>query len=189
LTPDLDVAVRVAQALDRAGIEYVVGGSVASSIVGEPRATQDVDFAVRLTDASVSRLIEELGPDFEVDEEMLREAVRRHRSANLYFSPVFLKIDLFVRGATEFDRSEFSRKVPITLEPGATVFVASREDNLLRKLVWFRAGGEVSDQQWRDVLGMLRIAAGTADVDYLRRWAPELGVADLLERVLEQARI
>jgi hypothetical protein len=187
MSDDLEVAALVGEALQRAGIEYLVGGSVASSVLGDPRATGDIDFAVRLTERNIPELVRELGADFEVDTEMLVDAVRRRRSANFFYLPLATKIDVFVRGGPAFDESEFARKIAIAPE-GRPFFIASREDNLLRKLVWYRAGGHVSELQWRDVRGMLRLAGEDIDAGYLRTWAKDLGVADLLERALEQAR-
>jgi hypothetical protein len=184
----IEVAVRVARALERAGIEYMVGGSLASSAHGEPRATRDVDFAIRLTESAIDALVEALGPDFAVDEEMIRDAVRTGRSANLFFLPVFTKVDLFVRGTGEYDLAEFSRKSEIEPAPGERVQASSPEDSVLWKLRWFRLGGEVSDQQWRDVLGLLRVSGATMDHGYLRRWAVTHGVGDLLDRAVTQAR-
>ena len=183
---DLDVAQIVAEALTAVGVDYLIGGSVASGLLGEPRATADIDFAVRLGLHQIAPLRERLGPDFEVDEDMLRDAVNRGRSANIYHLPTVTKVDLFVRGREAFDRSEFERRISVQLGAGAPVHVASPEDNLLRKLKWFRNGGEVSELQWRDVLGMLRVGGEKLDWQYLDAWAPRLGVADLLERARSQ---
>jgi hypothetical protein len=184
---EYDVALRVAAVLDELGIEYTLGGSLATSLQGEPRATNDVDFAVRLEEHHVAGLVEHLGPDFVIDEEGLRTAVRRQRSHQFYFLPLVLKIDFFMRGATAFDRSEFARRVRVPLREQSSLCAASPEDNLLRKLVWFRDGGEVSDRQWRDILGVLRVSGARLDRSYLEQWAAELNVSDLLMRAFNQA--
>ncbi len=181
------VALRVATVLDELGIDYTLGGSLASSLHGEPRSTNDVDFAVRLQESQIPALIGRLGPEFVIDEEGLRAAMRAGRACQIYFLPIALKIDLFVRGAAAFDRSEFARRVRVPVGERGTLYAASLEDSLLRKLVWFRLGGEVSDRQWRDVLGLVRAAATGVDRAYLERWASELGVSDLLARALERA--
>lgn len=142
---------------------------------------------MRLEERHVPLLVAQLGADFSVDEEGLRDAVRRHRSDNAFYLPTVLKIDLFVRGGVPFDESELSRRRRQPIRGDETAFVSTPEDNILRKLVWFRLGDEVSDRQWRDVLGILRLAGPTLDWDYLRQWAPRLGVEDLLERVSRQA--
>jgi hypothetical protein len=183
-----EVAVRFARALEHAGIEYAVGGSVASSAYGEPRATRDLDFAVRLTPRLLPALLEALGPDFAVDLDLLREGIRTGRSVNLFYLPFFTKIDLFVRGNDEYDRAEFSRRNEIEIVPGERILMSSAEDNLLWKLRWYRKGGEVSDQQWRDVLGLLRVSGETMNLAYLRKWATEHGCIDLLERAIRQGK-
>lgn len=183
------VSVLFARALERAGIDYAVGGSVASSAYGEPRATRDLDFAVRLTLAKVPALLAALGLEFAVDEPALREAIRTGGAVNLFYLPFFTKIDLFVRGDDEYDRVEFSRLREIQPVVGESIKASSAEDNLLWKLRWFRSGGEVSDQQWRDVLGLLRVSGASLDLLYLRRWAAYHGVSDLLDRALSQQRM
>lgn len=182
------VVVRIARALERAGVEYMVGGSVATSVYGEPRATQDIDIAVKLEGEALPKLVAELGPDFAVDEEMLSDAIRRRRSANIFYLPFFMKIDLFIRGVSDYDEEEFSRKAVVEPSPGVRLFASSPEDNLLWKLRWFRMGGEVSEQQWRDILGLLRLGGESMDVQYLERWATTHLVADLLERARAQVR-
>lgn len=183
---EYEVALRVAGVLEELGIAYTLGGSLASSLQGEPRATNDVDFAVHLDEHQVPALVERLGPDFVADPEGLRTAVRQHRSHQIYFLPLVLKIDLFMRGTTPFDRSEFARRVRMPVGEHGSLYAASPEDNLLRKLVWFREGGEISDRQWRDVLGILRVSRGL-DGPYLAEWANQLRVGDLLARALDQA--
>jgi len=177
-----DAAGRVAQAVDRLGVDYVLGGSLASSLHGDPRMTNDIDFAARLLLRHVDPLLAMLGSDFSVDPDSLRDAIRRQASDNLIFMPTITKVDVFVRGAHPFDDSEFARRCRMVLPGGAEAWVSSPEDSILRKLMWFRLGDEVSERQWRDVLGMLRQGQGRLDDAYLDRWAPLLTVADLLQR-------
>lgn len=181
----LEVAVFVIDALDRLGVDYHVGGSFASSVHGVPRQTNDVDLVVDLPAATVPRLAATLRQAFYLDEDRILEAVRRRSSCNLLHLASGIKVDLFVAGSAPFDRLELERSVCATL-PGAErpVRVKSPEDTVLRKLAWYRLGNEVSDRQWGDLRGLVSVRADDLDHEYLRRWSVELGVDDLLDRLL-----
>jgi hypothetical protein len=180
-----DVALLVARALEKLGIRYLVGGSVASSLLGEPRATNDIDMLVELPERRVAELAAALGDEFSVDEEALRAAARARRSWNIFHLPTVTKVDLFIKRADAFDESELSRRLFVPLgKDGAGLYVASPEDVILRKLAWYRAGGEVSDSQRRDVLGVVAVSGDRLDRRYLDEWSTRLGVADLLQRAI-----
>jgi hypothetical protein len=179
----IDIALKVARALTAVGAEYFLGGSLASSLQGEPRATNDIDFVIALPLGRVDDLAVSLGSDFEVDTAMVRDAILRARCANAFYLPVVTKIDLFGRGYEPFDESEFlRRRTTIVTASGDSLVVKSPEDTVLRKLLWFREGGEVSEKQWRDVVSVLQISGHKMDQTYLKSWASRLHVTDLLER-------
>jgi hypothetical protein len=157
-----DVALLVARALERLKLRYLVGGSVASSLLGEPRATNDIDFVVELPEDRVEALARELGGDFSVDEEALRDAARSRRSWNVFYLPLVTKVDFFMKRDDPFDESALSRRLFVPLAPdGSGLYVATPEDVILRKLAWYRAGGEASDSQIRDVRGVLTCCSGS----------------------------
>ncbi|HEV8198637.1 MAG TPA: hypothetical protein VGS03_01295 [Candidatus Polarisedimenticolia bacterium] len=182
----LRVAFLVLEVLDRLGVAYHLGGSYASAIHGFPRQTHDVDLVVDLPRERVSDLVQALGGDFYVDEQAVARAVKERGSCNLVHHATGIKVDLFVKGAAPFDEAEFDRKVVVRLgdEAPHDVFVKSAEDTLLRKLLWYRLGGEVSDRQWEDVRGILNVQAERLDMVYLNDWADRLGLRDLLARLL-----
>ena len=186
---DLTVALRVIEALEDLGISYHLGGSIASSIHGTPRQTRDIDIAADLPLSAVPALVGRLQGEFYLDDERIRAAVQRQASFNLIHLETGLKIDIFIRHAEPFDRSEFQRHVPYRLvqEPPRDVVVKSAEDIVLRKLLWYRIGHEVSDRQWSDVQGVLKTQGERLDRIYLRHWAEGLQVSDLLERALAEA--
>jgi hypothetical protein len=184
----VDVALRVAAAIEQVGGAYFVGGSLASSFQGEPRATNDVDIVVEMPLGRVREFIQALGPDFEVDVDSLRTALLDGSSCNIFFLPFLTKVDLFGLGSGPYDEVEFSRRRPVVVrEPDVLLVLKSAEDTVLRKLWWFKQGGEQSDRQWRDVVQVLKVGAATMDSVYLDRWAPTLGVAALLQRARERA--
>jgi hypothetical protein len=177
------IALRVAHAIEAVGGEYFIGGSLASSLQGEPRATNDVDFVLALSIGSIPPFRACLGPDFELDADMLRDALLHARTANAFYLPRVTKIDFFGRGQEPFDESEFSRRAPVRVRAtGETLIVKMPEDTVLRKLLWYRDGGSVSERQWRDVVSVLRVSGTRMDQHYLEQWAAKLGLSALLER-------
>ena len=111
---------------------------------------------------------------------MLRDALLHGRSCNIFYLPVLLKIDLFAIGPSPYDEIEFSRKRSQVVRAGESLVLKTPEDSVLRKLLWFREGGGVSDKQWRDVLEVLRVSE--TDSTYLDVWAARLGLAPLLAK-------
>jgi hypothetical protein len=184
----LQVAFRVLDVLDRLGVPYHLGGSYASAVHGVPRQTHDVDLVIDLPADRVPDFIRHLGADFYADEAAVRRAVGEHGSCNLVHLETGVKVDLFMKVATPFENSEFERcrMVAIGVEAPRLVPVKSAEDILLRKLLWYRAGGGVSDRQWEDARGILAVQADRLDLDYLASWAVRLTVRDLLDRLLSE---
>jgi hypothetical protein len=182
----LTVLLRV---LDELGIRYFAVGSVASSIHGLPRFTQAVDFVVQIEEAHIESLASLTSQAYYMDVNEARGAIARGRAFNLIHLSTAYKIDLFPLAKDAFHTSEMARaQVQDWSVPGANPIrlpVASAEDTILSKLVWYRQGGMVSDRQWNDILGV----AGRATLDrtYLGDWAPRLGVMDLLEKLFAEA--
>ena len=189
--PDLVAALLpVIEALDSLGVGYYVGGSVASSIHGVPRASIDADLIAELGAEHVAPLAARLSALFYLDEGRMRDAVERRLSFNVIHLASMFKVDVFVSKGRPFDieASGRARLEALGESPDAPkARVASPEDTLLAKLEWYRRGGESSERQWSDILGLLRVRAGRLDVAYLADWASALGVADLLERASRQA--
>jgi hypothetical protein len=153
------VALSVARVLDALGIVHTIGGSIASSIAGEPRSTVDIDIVADLHESDVPALLSALSADFYVDEEALRRAVRERSSVNLIHQATQLKVDIFVAGGTPLDEQQLRRRRAVEVAPGRTLHVHPPEDILLQKLRWYGRGGEMSERQWRDTLGIIRVQA------------------------------
>ena len=190
MTLPTDFLLHVAGLLERLGIPYHVGGSAASSAHGMYRASADVDFVIDPTRDQLDSLARLLEPDFYVSRSAMDEALSTRRSFNAIHEATSFKIDFFVKGSTPFDDEELRRSVRLDVSeaPGRSVMLKSAEDTILRKLEWFRRGGESSDRQWHDVVSVLAASREHLDGNYLGHWAAELGVTDLLERAQREAR-
>lgn len=183
----LEALAPVLEALRALGVRHYVGGSVASSAHGLPRASVDVDVVAELEPQHVAPLVAALSAAYYVSDARVRDAVARRRSFNAIHLSTMMKVDVFVSRDRPFDRRAFERSRPAPAEEAAGIPVSSAEDTVLAKLDWYRRGGEASERQWSDVVGVLR-AGSALDEGYLRQGAAELGVSDLLDRSLEEAR-
>lgn len=180
----------VIQAFAKLEIQYQIGGSVASSAYGIARATLDVDLVANLNELHVDPLVNALRNAYYIDEDRVRDAVARRSSFNVIHLESMIKVDVFVLKSRPYDLTAFSRGRLEQLgvaEAEHPHCLASPEDVILNKLDWYRQGGGVSDRQWNDVLGVLRVQQHLLDFAYLRQWAKVLGLSDLLHGALRDS--
>ena len=173
---------KVVGALEAAGIEYMITGSLASSMQGEPRSTHDIDVVVALEEDDVDRLARAFPPPrFYLDADEAREAVRRRHMFNLLDTREGAKVDFWLLTDTPFDRSRFSRR---HIEEGMGIRMAlpRPEDTILAKLRWGKLSGG-SEKQFQDALRVYEVQGPTLEEDYLDRWAEALEIGPLLERL------
>lgn len=177
--------------LDQLGMRYTVGGSLASGVHGELRATNDVDILIEIPEDRVPALVAALKPTFDVWEDTVREAVEIHRPFSALHLEWHVKVDFFPAGASPLDEHELDRRLAMQLPaaPDTDVYVASAEDIILRKLEWYRRSGGVLERQLRDVVGVMKLRGRSLDMAYLNHWAGELELSDLLTQVLGDAGI
>lgn len=182
----LDVALLVARAFEELDVDYLVGGSLASSLHGEPRSTQDVDFVADLALDRVQPWMARLGEGFYSDRARIEHAVERRSSFNVIHLATMFKADVFLLGDDPVSRREMARRELFDVGEGR-LWVASAEDIVVQKLVWYRLGNAISDRQWRDVIAVLRVRDDSLDRRYLHETAKRLDLERLLSRALAEA--
>ena len=179
----------VGGALDGLGVEWAVGGSLASATYGEPRATNDVDVAAILSPENARRFARHLGKEFYADEEAAFDAASRYTSFNVLDQRTLVKVDVFILPPGPLGEGQLARRRRLPLFPDArSVPVLAPEDIVLQKLRWYASGGQVSDTQWRDILSVLRLAEEPPDDAYLDEVAKSAGLGELLARARKEAR-
>ena len=171
----------LAERLDEAGIAYMVTGSVALAAYATPRMTRDIDVVIEIDANDVDTIVEVFGRECFLDADSVRSAATTRGMFNIIHNDSIIKADFVVKKDEPYRVTEFGRRRTITVETRPVVFVAP-EDLILSKLVW--AGESGSELQARDVRDLLD-AVKELDLEYLRRWASELGVSEALERLRE----
>ena len=184
LGEELLVVRALGDVFDELGVRWLVGGSVASSLHGEPRSTNDIDVVAELSTAQVAQLVARVSAGWYVDADTVADAVRRRTSFNLIHLDTMTKVDVFV--ARRRGREELARAVTIDVE-GLRLPLAMAEDIVVEKLIWFEKGARVSQRQWRDLVGVLRTRGAELDLTWMRQEVAALGLGDLLEAALRDA--
>jgi hypothetical protein len=187
----VEVTLMVTNLFEKLEIPYMIGGSLASVLYGMVRTTQDADVIAEMRIEHLQPFVAALEDEFYIDERMAAKAIQHNASFNIIHRETVFKVDVFIPRPRPFLRSQLARaqQQTFSFDTEVSARFASPEDTILAKLEWYRLGGEASDRQWRDVLGILKTRAGELDRDYLRHWAGDLQVSDLLERALREAGI
>jgi hypothetical protein len=184
----ISLASAISRILERLGIEYYIGGSLASSLWGESRYSEDLDLVIEITPLQSPALIQALENEFYISEIAVEDAVNgRCTSFNVISLASSEKIDLFISGNDAFSHSKMARRIQYPLTDEASIWLCSTEDIILQKLVWGKASQ--SEKQWRDVLGVLKVQCDNLDYSYLTDWADTLGILNLLTEALVQSGI
>ncbi len=169
--------------LNRLEIPYMVGGSFASSLWGQPRQTHDLDLAVMLTSADIQPLFDAVSNDFMASINDMQEAIGSRdefRAFQLIHFEETFKLDVFVLRTNEYTKASFARTQLHPILPEFLAPFASAEDTVITKLRWFVLGNRVSDKQWNDIVQVLEMQQGSLDEDYMTHWATHFDVLDLL---------
>lgn len=181
---DLAALEPVADALESLAVEFYIGGSVASSVHGVARATIDIDVVAALRREHIEPLVSRLHGAYYIEADQIRQAIEQRRSFNIIHLATMYKIDVFIMKDRPYDDVARQRTTRQTLAQDSPheFAIASPEDTILNKLEWYSAGGEVSERQWTDLIGVMRVQRDDLDRAYLEQWASKLDVQDLLDR-------
>jgi len=188
--PDVfEVTLKVIKVFEKLNIAYYIGGSLASSAFGIPRTTIDTDIVADIKPGQVSSLEELLKKEFYIDAAMVHDAIRYRSSFNIIHSEMLFKVDIFILKERPFDCQALSRRIQkaVSADTSQKIFFASPEDVILSKLEWYKMSGEVSDRQWNDILGILKVQGTQLDIQYLNKWAGDLNVSHLLKKAIDEA--
>lgn len=190
ITEPIAITLRVIQALDQLNVAYLIGGSLASALYGEPRATMDADVVADLKIDHAGPLARALSAEFYIDQDAVLDAIRTQGSFNVIDFATGFKVDIFIRKKRPFDDSQFSRRTRhiVATDPERHAYIGTAEDTILAKLEWYKLGASASERQWRDILGILKTQSDALDQKYLLRMAGHLNVTDLLERAIREAK-
>ena len=186
----LSVIRPVIGAFERLEIPYYLGGSVAAIIYGLPRMTMDADLSASLVESHVPQLVAAWEDDFYVSGPMIREAIQRQSCFNLIHLKTVYKVDVFCSHTQPFQQSVLNRRRRDSLVSGDDelfIDIASPEDLILHKLLWYRKGNETSERQWTDILTVLKLQSDSIDASYIAEWAATLKVLDLWDRIRDEA--
>ena len=180
------VTLKVVSVFEQLGIPYLIGGSFASAVHGVVRATMDVDLVADIQPSQVSTMVMQLEKEFYINGDMILDAIRHTSSFNLIHLETMFKVDVFILKQRPFDLNQMRRRISQSVgdSPDEQAYFCTAEDIILAKLEWYRAGGEISERQWRDILGVIEIQSDRLDFDYLKKWSTALDVQDLLERAV-----
>jgi hypothetical protein len=184
----IELSLLIAEIFENLQIPYFIGGSVASSLWGESRATLDVDVVADLKREQVDDFVATVESLFYVSKEAIQEAINCQSSFNLIHFDTNEKIDIFILRQNPLAQSEMSRKcLQQVEEKGRYLYLATPEDIIIQKLIWYVAGNYLSDRQWRDVLGVLKTQSTQLDFDYLHHWAEVENLSNLLNKALVES--
>jgi hypothetical protein len=167
--------------LEHLGLTYRIGGSVASSLHGLGRSTMDIDLNVNIELPQVPMFVQNLQGLYYADAELITQALLHQQSFNLIHLESFIKVDIFPLLSGRFDQASFAR---VHVADNANYLTP--EDTILRKLDWYRLS-EGSKQQWSDIDWIFKVQKDRLDFKYLRTWAAELELSDLLEQAIEES--
>ena len=180
-----DFLKRVIRKLQDAGISYMISGSLGSSFHGKPRTTNDIDIVIETDEKKLIAFVKSLGDGYYVSEDAARKAFFNTATFNIVDFSSGYKADIIVRKKRAFSQEEFDRRKRVGII-GENLYIVSAEDSILSKLEWAQKGE--SERQFNDAVGVAEVQWGNLDIDYLKKWAKELDLVALLDRLMKEVQ-
>ena len=180
MSEELELLREVGNKLDNLQIDYMITGSIAANYYSIPRMTRDIDIVIELHQKDVPNLFKAFASDYYIDEISVGDAVKESSIFNIIHNTRQIKIDFICKKSTVYRKVEFERRIKVELDD-FSIWLVSAEDLVLSKLDWAKESR--SEMQIKDVLNLIR-SSPEMDKAYLRHWASQLGISDLLEEVL-----
>ena len=152
----------------------------------------DIDIVAYLIRDQVHAFVEMLHNEYYIDEQMIEDAIENASSFNLIHLETMMKIDIFIYKEEPYHQSALSRRCLDLLvddDQDSTLYFSSPEDIILSKLRWYEMGNRVSERQWMDIIGVIKVQSDSLDKDYLSNWSKSLGLFDLLKQAYFDAGI
>ena len=179
---------QLTDALDNLKIDYAIGGSIASSLYGKVRFTQDADMNVAPFSNKAERFYNILKDNFYISKDAMNQAISNRGSFNVIHLKYAFKIDIFIQKDDDFHRQLFLRRKKVKLDESMEHLfeIVSAEDIILLKLLWYKSAGCTSERQWSDVLGVLAVQAQSLDMEYLSNCSEKLDVDDILKKAIKE---
>lgn len=186
---DLEILKNFTDILESLGITYVIGGSVASSIYGKVRFTQDIDMTVEPFESKADEFFRLVRSDFYISSDAMQQALSMKSSFNVVHLESAFKIDVFIQNDTEFEKQLLPRRKFMKLSDRfeKAFSIVSAEDIILLKLMWYRQTDCRSEKQWEDILSVLEVQKDELDLGYLKKWAGVLRIDQLLANAISEA--
>ena len=181
MSEELEVLKIVAERLEKAGINYMVSGSVAANYYTIPRMTRDIDVVIELEQGDVEAFVGLFESDFYLSREVIKNEVSRRGMFNLIHNRHVIKIDFIIRKSSAYQQSAFSRRKQVLIEQCPVWFVTA-EDLVVSKLLW--AKDSHSEIQLKDVANLMQ-TVDNLDLKYVDGWVRELDLEQIYSEATE----
>jgi hypothetical protein len=183
-----ELLIKVVRTLEVVECPYMLTGSFASSLYGEPRLSHDIDLVVSLSERSIPHLLQSFPPpEYLLDDVSIREALAGRSMFDLIHTTEGDKVDFWLLTDEPFDIIRFKRRKKVSAL-GLHLYVSTPEDTILAKLRWAVLSGG-SEKQFLDALGVYEVQGESLDMPYLKEWVERLDLGKYWDRLVQESSL